>query len=83
MAKTQEVVFSFDERKLGKPAKDQGPGPVLVDGRGCARFPAESAVLCSRRQPQGFSEIVVRNPETKEEAGNWWCRLCTRRKGEN
>jgi len=41
MAKTQRVVFSFDERSLESLQKDQGPGPVLVDGRGCARFPAD------------------------------------------
>lgn len=66
MPKTQRVVFSFDDRSL-ESLKD-----ITEKGRfsSMANAVRESLTISHALQiqaEQGFSEIVVRNPETKEE----------------
>src|SRR5260370_26624799 len=66
MAKTQRVVFSFDERSLESLQKIKEQGRFTSMGEAVRESLQISRALQSQAH-QGFSEIVVRNPETKEE----------------
>jgi len=66
MSKAQRVVFSFDERSLEslKRIREQGRFSSMADAvRGSLQV---SRALQSQAE-QGFSELVVRNPQTGEE----------------
>ena len=66
MPKTQRVVFSFDERSLESLQKIKEQGRFSSMGEAVRESLQISRALQSQAS-QGFSEIVVRNPETKEE----------------
>jgi hypothetical protein len=66
MAKTQRVVFSFDERSLESLQKIKEQGRFTSMGEAVRESLQISRALQSQAT-QGFSEIVVRNPETREE----------------
>ena len=66
MAKTQRVVFSFDERSLESLQKIKDQGHFTSMGEAVRESLQISRALQSQAN-QGFSEIVVRNPETKAE----------------
>jgi hypothetical protein len=66
MAKTQRVIFSFDERSLESLQKIKDQGRFSSMGEAVRESLQISRALQSQAN-QGFSEIVVRNPETKEE----------------
>ncbi len=66
MSKTQRVVFSFDERSLESLQKIKDQGRFSSMGEAVRESLQISRALQSQAG-QGFSEIVVRNPETKEE----------------
>jgi len=66
MAKTRRVVFSFDERSLESLEK------ITKQGRYTSMASAvKDSLQISRalqgQVDQGFSEIIVRNPQTNEE----------------
>jgi len=66
MAKTQRVVFSFDERSLEslQRMKDQGRFSSMGEA---VRESLQISRALQSQAAQGFTEIVVRNPETNEE----------------
>jgi hypothetical protein len=66
MAKAQRVVFSFDERSYDslQQIKDRGRFSSLGEA---VRDSLQISRALQSQASQGFSEIVVRNPETKEE----------------
>ena len=66
MAKTQRVVFSFDERSLKslQEIKDQWR---FTSTGAAVRESLQINLALQSQANQGFSEIVVRNPETKAE----------------
>jgi len=66
MPKTQRVIFSFDERSLDSLQKIKEQGRFASMGEAVRESLQISRALQSQAQ-QGFSEIVVRNPDTKEE----------------
>jgi hypothetical protein len=66
MAKTQRVIFSFDERSLESLQKIKEQGRFSSMGEAVRESLQISRALQSQAN-QGFSEIVVRNPETGEE----------------
>ena len=66
MPKAQRVVFSFDERSLESLQKIKDQGRFASMGEAVRESLQISRALQSQAT-QGFSEIVVRNPETKEE----------------
>jgi Arc/MetJ-type ribon-helix-helix transcriptional regulator len=66
MAKTRRVVFSFDERSLESLQKIREQGRFASMGEAVRESLQISKALQSQAH-QGFSEIVVRNPETKQE----------------
>ena len=66
MAKTQRVVFSFDERSYDSLQQIKDRGRFSSMGEAVRESLQISRALQSQAS-QGFSEIVVRNPETKEE----------------
>jgi prolyl-tRNA editing enzyme YbaK/EbsC (Cys-tRNA(Pro) deacylase) len=66
MAKAQRVVFSFDARSLESLQKIKEQGRYTSMGEAVRESLQISRALQSQAN-QGFSEIVVRNPETKEE----------------
>jgi hypothetical protein len=66
MAKTQRVVFSFDERSYDSLQQIKDRGRFSSMGEAVKESLQISRALQSQAS-QGFSEIVVRNPETKEE----------------
>jgi len=66
MSKTQRVVFSFDERSLESLQKIKEQGRYGSMGEAVRESLQISRALQSQAN-QGFSEIVVRNPETREE----------------
>jgi prolyl-tRNA editing enzyme YbaK/EbsC (Cys-tRNA(Pro) deacylase) len=66
MAKAQRVVFSFDARSLESLQKIKEHGRYTSMGEAVRESLQISRALQSQAN-QGFSEIVVRNPETKEE----------------
>lgn len=66
MAKTQRVIFSFDERSYESLQQMKDRGRFSSMGEAVRESLQISRALQSQAS-QGFSEIVVRNPETKEE----------------
>ncbi len=66
MPKTQRVVFSFDDRSLESLQKIKEQGRFSSMGEAVRESLQINRALQSQAL-QGFSEIVVRNPETKEE----------------
>jgi hypothetical protein len=66
MAKTQRVVFSFDERSLESLQKIKEQGHFASMGEAVRESLQISRALQSQAN-QGYSEIVVRNPDTGEE----------------
>jgi Arc/MetJ-type ribon-helix-helix transcriptional regulator len=66
MAKTQRVVFSFDERSLESLQKIRDQGRFSSMGEAVRESLQISRALQSQAS-QGFSEIIVRNPETNQE----------------
>ena len=66
MAKTQRVVFSFDERSLESLQKIKEQGRFASMGEAVRESLQLSRALQSQAS-QGYSEIVVRNPDTGEE----------------
>jgi hypothetical protein len=66
MPKTRRVVFSFDERSLESLQKltKQGRFSSMAD---TVRESLQISRALQGQAHQGFTEIVVRNPETNEE----------------
>jgi hypothetical protein len=66
MAKTQRVMFSFDERSLEtlQRIKEQGQFSSMADA---VRESLQISRALQAQAGQGYTEIVVRNPETKHE----------------
>lgn len=66
MAKTKRVVFSFDERSLAslEDLTQQGRFPSMAE---TVRESLQISRALQAQAEQGFTELVVRNPETKEE----------------
>jgi Arc/MetJ-type ribon-helix-helix transcriptional regulator len=66
MAKTRRVVFSFDERSLEslKRMTEQGRYPSMATA---VRDSLQISRALQNQVEKGFTEIVVRNPETNEE----------------
>ena len=66
MAKTQRVVFSFDERSYDSLQQLKERGRFSSMGE-AVREALQIGRTLQSQSSQGFSEIVVRNPDTKEE----------------
>lgn len=66
MPKTQRVVFTFDERSLEslKMMTDQGRYPSMANA---VKDSLQISRALQNQAEQGFTEIIVRNPETNEE----------------
>jgi Arc/MetJ-type ribon-helix-helix transcriptional regulator len=66
MAKTKRVVFSFDERSLAslEDLTQQGRFPSMAE---TVRESLQISRALQSQADQGFSELLVRNPETGEE----------------
>ena len=66
MAKTKRVVFSFDERSLESLEKltEQGRFSSMAD---TVRESLQISRALQSQANQGFTEVLVRNPETNEE----------------
>jgi hypothetical protein len=64
--KTQRVVFTFDERSLDSLQKLKEQGRFASMGE-TVRESLQISRALQNQASQGFREIVVRNPETKEE----------------
>jgi len=66
MAKAQRVVFSFDERSLEslQRIKEQGLFSSMADA---VRESLQISRALQAQAGQGFTEVVVRNPGTREE----------------
>jgi Arc/MetJ-type ribon-helix-helix transcriptional regulator len=66
MAKTRRVVFSFDERSLESLQKitEQGRFASMAD---TVRESLQISRALQTQAQQGFTEVIVRNPETDEE----------------
>jgi Arc/MetJ-type ribon-helix-helix transcriptional regulator len=66
MPKTQRVVFSFDDRSLEslKRITEQGRYPSMANA---VRESLQINRALQNQAEQGFTEVIVRNPETKEE----------------
>jgi Arc/MetJ-type ribon-helix-helix transcriptional regulator len=66
MAKTRRVVFSFDERSLESLEKltEQGRFSSMAD---TVRESLQISRALQGQAQQGFTEVIVRNPETSEE----------------
>ena len=66
MAKTRRVVFSFDERSLESLQKitEQGRFSSMAD---TVRESLQIDRALQTQAQQGFTEVIVRNPETDEE----------------
>ena len=66
MAKTRRVVFSFDERSLESLQKitEQGWFASMAD---TVRESLQISRALQTQAQQGFTEVIVRNPETDEE----------------
>ena len=66
MAKTQRVVFTFDERSLEslKRMTDQGRYPSMANA---VKDSLQISRALQSQAEQGFTEIIVRNPETNDE----------------
>ena len=66
MPKTQRVVFTCDERSLESLQKLKEQGRFASMGE-TVRESLQISRALQNQASQGFREIVVRNPETKEE----------------
>ncbi len=66
MPKNQRVMFTFDERSLESLQKMREQGRFASMGEAVRESLQISRALQSQAT-QGFSEIIVRNPETREE----------------
>ncbi len=66
MAKTRRVVFSFDERSLESLEKltEQGRFSSMAD---TVRESLQISRALLGQAQRGFTEVIVRNPETNEE----------------
>jgi Arc/MetJ-type ribon-helix-helix transcriptional regulator len=66
MAKAQRVVFSFDERSLQslQRIREQGRFSSLADA---VRESLQVSHALQEQAEQGYTELVVRNPETGKE----------------
>ena len=66
MANTKRLVFTFDERSLEslEKIKQQGRFSSLAD---TVRNSLQISKALQSQGEQGFKEVVVRNPDTKEE----------------
>jgi hypothetical protein len=66
MAKGQRVVFTFDERSLDslKKITEQGKYGTMAE---TVRGSLQINRALQDQQARGFTEVVVRNPDTKEE----------------
>jgi hypothetical protein len=66
MSKKQRVVFTFDDRSLEslKRIKEQGHFDSLAD---TVRESLRVSRALQTQAEQGYTEVVVRNPKTKEE----------------
>jgi Arc/MetJ-type ribon-helix-helix transcriptional regulator len=66
MAKTQRVVFTFDDRSLAslKDLVDQGHFASMAEA---VRESLAINRALQTQAKQGFTEILVRDPETKQE----------------
>jgi hypothetical protein len=66
MAKTRRVVFGFDERSLDslKRITDQGHFSSMADS---VRESLQVMNALQNQAQKGFTEVVVRNPDTHEE----------------
>ena len=66
MANTKRLVFTFDKRSLEslEKIKKQGRFSSLAD---TVRQSLQISKALQSQGEQGFKEVVVRNPETKEE----------------
>jgi Arc/MetJ-type ribon-helix-helix transcriptional regulator len=66
MSKAQRVVFSFDERSLEslQRIREQGRFSSMADA---VRESLQVSRALQSQAEQGFSELVVRNPQTGEE----------------
>lgn len=66
MPKTRRVVFSFDERSLDslKNITEQGHFASMADS---VRESLQIIRALQVQASQGYTEVVVRNPETNEE----------------
>ncbi|MGE0883695.1 MAG: hypothetical protein AB7P14_09135 [Blastocatellales bacterium] len=66
MPKTQRVVFTFDERSLEslKTMTDQGRYPSMANA---VKDSLQITHALQNQAAQGFTEIIVRNPETNDE----------------
>ena len=66
MAKTKRVVFSFDERSLAslEDLTQQGRFPSMAE---TVRESLQISRALQTQAEQGFTELIVRNPATKEE----------------
>jgi hypothetical protein len=63
---TKRLVFTFDERSLDslEKIKEQGRFNSLADA---VRQSLQISKALQAQGQQGFREVIVRNPETKEE----------------
>ena len=66
MPKTRRVVFSFDERSLDSLERLTEQGHFSSMGE-TVRESLQIARALQSQATQGFTEVVVRNPETGEE----------------
>lgn len=66
MPKTRRVVFTFDERSLDSLERltEQGHFSSMAD---TVRESLQISRALQSQAEQGFTEVIVRNPETKEE----------------
>ena len=66
MANTRRLVFTFDERSLEslEKIKQQGRFSSLADA---VRQSLQISKALQAQGQQGYKEVIVRNPETKEE----------------
>ena len=66
MAKTRRVVFSFDERSLESLQKlqEQGRFASMAD---TVRESLQVSRALQTQAQHGYTEVIVRNPETNEE----------------
>lgn len=66
MANAKRVVFSFDERSLESLEKLKNQGRFSSMGDAVRESLQINRALQSQAN-QGYTEVIVRNPETKEE----------------
>ena len=66
MAKTQRVVFTFDERSLDSLKRITAQGH-FGSMAGAVRESLQISQALQAQAEEGFTQVVVKNPETKEE----------------